>query len=119
MTVILITHDLGIVAEFCDEVLVMYAGVGMEHGTTRELFASPKHPYTKGLLDSITRVDKDIRRLNSIAGEIPNLVRPPTGCRFHPRCSYAFQKCSTEEPKEFVLPGGRFSKCWLSETEQR
>jgi len=119
MTIILITHDLGIVAEFCDEVLVMYAGAGMEHGTTREIFASPKHPYTKGLLDSITRVDKDIKRLNSIPGEIPNLMRPPSGCTFHPRCPYAFQKCSTDEPREFVLPGGRFSKCWLSETEQR
>ena len=118
MTIILITHDLGIVAEFCDEVLVMYTGAGMEHGTTREIFASPKHPYTKGLLDSITRVDKDIKRLNSIPGEIPNLMRPPSGCRFHPRCPYTFQKCSTDEPREFVLPGGRFSKCWLSETEQ-
>jgi len=115
MTVILITHDLGIVAEFCDEVLVMYAGVGMEHGTTREIFSSPKHPYTKGLLDSITRVDKDIKRLNSIPGEIPNLMSPPTGCRFHPRCAYVFQKCITDEPNEFVMPGGRFSKCWLSE----
>jgi len=119
MTVILITHDLGIVAEFCDEVLVMYAGAGMEHGTTREIFASPKHPYTKGLLDSITRVDKDIKRLNSIPGEIPNLMRPPGGCRFHPRCSYSFPKCATDEPKEFILAGGRFSKCWLSESEQR
>lgn len=118
MTVILITHDLGIVAEFCDEVLVMYAGAGMEHGTTREIFSSPKHPYTRGLLDSITRVDKDIKRLNSIPGEIPNLMVPPPGCRFHPRCSFAFEKCSTNEPGEFVLPGGRFSKCWLSESEQ-
>jgi oligopeptide/dipeptide ABC transporter ATP-binding protein len=118
MTVILITHDLGIVAEFCDEVLVMYAGVGMEHGTTRQIFASPQHPYTKGLLDSITRVDKDIKRLNSIPGEIPNLMRPPNGCRFHPRCPYVFQKCTTEEPEEFDLSNGRFSKCWLSAVEK-
>ena len=117
MTVILITHDLGIVAEFCDEVLVMYAGVGMEHGTTRQIFATPKHPYTRGLLESITRVDKDIKRLNSIAGEIPNLMRPPGGCRFHPRCPYAFQQCTVDEPEEFVLPDGRFSKCWLTATE--
>ncbi len=119
MTVILITHDLGIVAEFCDEVLVMYAGVGMEQGTTREIFENPKHPYTKGLLSSITRVDKDISRLNSIPGEIPNLMIPPGGCRFHPRCQYAFQKCSLEEPGEFLVQGGGFSKCWLSEPANR
>jgi len=119
MTVILITHDLGIVAEFCDQVLVMYAGAGMERGTTREIFANPKHPYTKGLLESITRVDKDIKRLNSIPGEIPNLMRPPNGCRFHPRCQYVFQKCLNEEPREFPLPGGGFSKCWLLESDTR
>jgi len=119
MTVILITHDLGIVAEFCDEVLVMYAGAGMEHGTTREIFTSPRHPYTMGLLQSITRIDRDIKRLNSISGEIPNLMSPPAGCRFHPRCSYMFQKCATDEPPEFLHTGGRFSKCWLSETEVR
>jgi oligopeptide/dipeptide ABC transporter ATP-binding protein len=119
MTVILITHDLGIVAEFCDEVLVMYAGAGMEKGTTREIFSSPQHPYTRGLLESITRVDKDIRRLNSIPGEIPNLMSPPKGCRFHPRCQFVFQKCKTEEPSEFIMPEGGFSKCWLSETGRR
>ncbi|HYB04872.1 MAG TPA: ABC transporter ATP-binding protein [Nitrososphaerales archaeon] len=117
MTVILITHDLGIVAEFCEEVLVMYAGAGMEHGTTSEIFSNPKHPYTKGLLQSITRVDRDISRLKSIPGEIPNLMSPPGGCRFHPRCTFVFPKCMTDEPKEFVLSGGRFSKCWLSEGE--
>ncbi len=96
----------------------MYAGAGMERGTTREIFANPKHPYTKGLLDSITRIDREIKRLNSIPGEIPNLMRPPSGCRFHPRCPYVFQKCSKEEPKEFVQSAGGFSKCWLSETEK-
>jgi oligopeptide/dipeptide ABC transporter ATP-binding protein len=118
MTVILITHDLGIVAEFCDEVMVMYAGAGMEHGSTAEMFANPMHPYTKGLLESITRVDREIKRLNSIPGEIPNLLHPPSGCRFHPRCLYVFAKCKTEEPKEFLTSSGRFSKCWLSEGEK-
>jgi oligopeptide/dipeptide ABC transporter ATP-binding protein len=118
MSVILITHDLGIVAEFCDEVLVMYAGVGMEHGKTKDIFASPKHPYTRGLLDSITRVDKDVKRLSSIPGEVPNLVRPPSACRFHPRCPYVFNRCKIEEPKAFDLGDERFSKCWLSETDR-
>ena len=116
MTVILITHDLGVVAEFCEHLLVMYAGVGMEKGPTKEVFRNPRHPYTKGLLESITRVDVDVKRLNTIPGEIPNLVAPPNGCRFHPRCPSAFAKCTTDEPSAFRVDKDRFSKCWLSET---
>jgi len=115
MTVILITHDLGIIAEFCNESLVMYAGHGMEYGTTKEIFADPQHPYTRALLNSITRIDTDVEKLPSIAGEIPNLVNPPTGCRFHPRCPHVFEKCKSREPPPFSLAGGRFSKCWLYE----
>jgi oligopeptide/dipeptide ABC transporter ATP-binding protein len=120
MTVILITHDLGIVAEYCDDLLVMYAGTAMEAGTTKEIFQTPQHPYTKALLESITRADIDIHRLNSIPGEIPNLVHPPSGCRFHPRCAYSFQKCTSDEPPTFHFDGRaeRFSKCWLNETKE-
>ena len=116
MTVILITHDLGIVAEFCEELLVMYAGVGMERGTTREVFRNPQHPYTRGLLGSITRVDQDVERLNTIPGEIPNLARPPSGCRFHPRCPFVFSKCVSYEPTAFGPGRDKFSRCWLSES---
>lgn len=119
MAIILITHDLGIVAELCNEILVMYAGHGMEFGTAKEVFSDPKHPYTVGLLESITRVDKEISRLNSIPGSIPDQMKPPSGCRFHPRCARAFDKCALEEPHSFSLGGERFSKCWLSEPTKR
>ncbi len=115
MTVVLITHDLGIVAEFCDEVLVMYAGHGMETGTTRDIFLNPQHPYTKGLLNSITRVERDVGRLQSIPGEIPDLIHPPRGCRFNPRCPYVFDRCRVEEPPTFPTAAGGRSKCWLLE----
>jgi oligopeptide/dipeptide ABC transporter ATP-binding protein len=115
MSVILITHDLGIIAEFCHETLVMYAGHGMEYGSVKNIFLEPQHPYTKALLNSITRIDTDVEKLPSIPGEIPNLVNPPAGCRFHPRCPYAFEKCKIEPPP-YPLEGGRFSKCWLSDS---
>jgi oligopeptide/dipeptide ABC transporter ATP-binding protein len=115
MTVILITHDLGIIAEFCNDVLVMYAGHGMEYGTARDIFADPQHPYTSGLLNSITRIDADVEKLAVIPGEIPDLTQPPRACRFHPRCPCVFDKCKAEEPPSFSLKNDRFSKCWLSE----
>ncbi|MDA4137162.1 MAG: ABC transporter ATP-binding protein [Thaumarchaeota archaeon] len=118
MTVVLITHDLGIVSEFCDQVLVMYAGHGMEIGTTRDIFLKPQHPYTKGLLNSITRVDSDVSRLQSIPGEIPDMIHPPQGCRFHPRCPYVFGKCLVQEPPLFATSEGGMSKCWLAEPKR-
>ena len=119
MTVILITHELGIVAELCTDVVVMYAGHGMEFGSAKEIFGDPQHPYTKGLLSSITRIDTDVEKLPSIAGEIPDLSHPPPGCRFHPRCPYVFDRCRAEEPPAFDLGGERFSKCWLSGKESK
>ena len=113
MTVILITHDLGIIAELCDEVLVMYAGHAMEQGSCEEIFSDAKHPYTRALLDSITRVDRNIRRLDAIPGMIPDLMNPPPGCRFNPRCPLAFNKCSAKEPPSIRIADNRFLKCWL------
>jgi oligopeptide/dipeptide ABC transporter ATP-binding protein len=115
MAVMLITHDLGIVAELCDDILVMYAGHGMEFGTAKEVFSDAKHPYTVGLLESITRADREIERLSSISGMIPDQFKPPAGCRFHPRCQRAFDRCSKLEPPAFNVARERFSKCWLSE----
>lgn len=116
MAIILVTHDLGIVAQLCDEILVMYAGHGMEHGTSKEILADAKHPYTRGLLESITRADREIERLSSIPGTIPNLVTLPAGCRFHPRCPLAFAKCTVEPaPPAFRTGSNRFAKCWLFE----
>lgn len=116
MTIILVTHDVGIVAQLCDEILVMYAGHGMEHGTSKEILADAKHPYTRGLLESITRADREIERLSSIPGTIPNLVTLPAGCRFHPRCPLAFAKCTIgPAPPAFRTGNNRFAKCWLFE----
>jgi len=115
MTVILVTHDLGIVAQLCDEALVMYAGHGMELNTVKDIFSHSKHPYTRGLLESTTRVDKEISRLSSIPGNIPDMIDPPTGCRFHPRCPLADNRCARQEPPAFPQVSGGYSKCWRSE----
>ena len=99
MGLILITHDLGVVAEMADRVAVMYAGRIVEEATTRRLFATPKHPYTWGLFDCLPNIDEPQGvRLVPIAGRPPNLRRPPTGCTFHPRCPQAFARCPAEEP---------------------
>ena len=97
--IILVTHDLGVVADIADRVVVMYAGRVVEQGNLEELFYDPQHPYTWGLLGSITRVDSDrSKRLPAIAGTPPSLLRPPQGCHFRPRCPHAFEKCTKEPP---------------------
>jgi peptide/nickel transport system ATP-binding protein len=96
--IVLITHDLGVVAEVCDSVNVMYAGVVVERGTVQELFRRPLHPYTQGLLASIPRFDQPGKELASIPGSVPNLIHPPPGCRFHPRCPYAMPICREVRP---------------------
>ncbi len=96
--IVLITHDLGVVAEVCDRVNVMYAGIVVESGTVQELFRRPLHPYTQGLLASIPRFDQPGKELSSIPGSVPNLIHPPPGCRFHPRCPYAMPVCREVRP---------------------
>ncbi|GIF52480.1 peptide/nickel transport system ATP-binding protein/oligopeptide transport system ATP-binding protein [Asanoa ferruginea] len=114
--VILITHDLGVIAEMADRVMVMYAGRVVEAGTVTELFDDPRHPYTKGLLGSALRVSERVERLNSIPGNPPNITHLPTGCSFHPRCSIANgrERCSTETP-ELIDVGGRWTACHFSD----
>jgi oligopeptide/dipeptide ABC transporter ATP-binding protein len=122
MAVILITHDLGIVAGHTDRVLVMYAGQVAESATTREIFERPLHPYTEGLLASVPRLEKldPEQRLYSIGGQVPAATAWPPGCRFHPRCPYAWERCVTEEPPLLEEPGtGRRARCWLLEEPQR
>lgn len=97
MNLILITHDMGIVAEMTKRIVVLYAGMVAEGATTREIFASPKHPYTAALLHAVPRVDKRMT-LVPIGGSIPNLIEPPAGCRFHPRCPHATQVCIEKVP---------------------
>lgn len=114
MALLLITHDIGVVAEMANRVLVMYAGKLVEEGTVDEILSEPQHPYTEGLLRSIPR--PTLRRteaLPSIPGSVPDLVSMPAGCRFEPRCPYAWTDCRTEEPPLFNLGDGRLSRCWL------
>ena len=119
--VILITHDLGVVAEVADEIVVMYAGRIVERGGKRELFYDPQHPYTWGLLGSIPRLDRPKpKKLASIEGMPPSLINLPQGCKFRPRCPHAFEKC-TEEPElaNRVEERGHLDRCWLSVEEKR
>jgi peptide/nickel transport system ATP-binding protein len=102
--IIMITHDLGVIAEVADDVVVMYAGRIAEHAPVRNLFKRPHHPYTWGLLGSLPRLDTDVERLVQIQGQPPSLLNPPRGCRFHPRCPYVMSICKTVEPE--LLPAG-------------
>jgi oligopeptide/dipeptide ABC transporter ATP-binding protein len=114
MAVLLITHDLGVVAGSADRVVVMYAGQVVESAPTRTLFARPGHPYTEGLMASIPRLDRPRERLHSIPGSVPAATAWPAGCRFHPRCPYAWDKCRTEEPPLLETgANGQAARCWL------
>ncbi|MET0389004.1 MAG: ABC transporter ATP-binding protein [Polyangiales bacterium] len=114
MAVLLITHDLGVVAEFAEEVLVMYAGTVVEYAKTRELFDTPHHPYTRGLLASAPRSQSGRRRLATIEGMVPSLAHLPVGCRFRERCPDAITRCAEAEPPLTELPGGRRVACFVA-----
>jgi peptide/nickel transport system ATP-binding protein len=119
--VILITHDLGVVADIADRIAVMYAGRFVEFGEKREVFYDPQMPYTWGLLGSIPRLDRPkLERLHSIEGAPPSLINPPQGCKFRPRCPHAFEKC-LEEPELIARAGVRdhLDRCWLSPETKR
>jgi len=120
-SVILITHDLGVVAEVADDILVMYAGRAVEHGPKRQLFYDPQHPYTWGLLGSIPRLDRPKpEKLHSIKGTPPSLINLPRGCKFRPRCPHAFDKCEEEpELKNRVEDRAHLDRCWLSVDDKR
>ena len=109
--VILITHDLAITAQLCDRIVVMYAGQVLEASPTRELFRAPRHPYTRGLLDSMPRLGHKRARLEQIPGQPPDLRALPVGCRFAPRCPRAKERCSTEEPVLVSSGDGRYVRC--------
>jgi peptide/nickel transport system ATP-binding protein/oligopeptide transport system ATP-binding protein len=112
-SVLLITHDLGVVAEMCDNVAVMYAGHIVEHTDVDTIFSNPLHPYTKGLNKSIPRLDVDMERLETIKGLVPNLIDLPSGCPFHPRCSYCSDKCMKEMPELKEVEDNHLVKCHL------
>jgi peptide/nickel transport system ATP-binding protein len=103
--IIMITHDLGVVAEIADDVVVMYAAEIVEQGTVDQIFSEPQHPYTWGLLGSLPRLDADVERLVQIQGQPPSLLNPPRGCRFHPRCPYVMDVCKAQDPPLATVPG--------------
>jgi oligopeptide/dipeptide ABC transporter ATP-binding protein len=111
--VVLITHDLGVVAETADDVVVMYAGRVVEQATALDLFAKPLHPYTVGLFNSLPRVDRTVDRLQAIPGNVPSPTNFPTGCRFRPRCPLAAAKCH-EDPPLAEIAAGHYSACWFA-----
>lgn len=111
--IMFVTHDLGVVAEMCDRVVVMYAGRVVERGDVYQIFENPKHPYTKGLLKSVPVLRQKIERLASIPGNVPSPKNMPKGCKFAPRCSEAFDKCWEEEPSFYNVEENHSSKCWL------
>jgi peptide/nickel transport system ATP-binding protein len=120
--VIMITHDLGVVAEIADDVLVMYAANVVEQAEVHDLFNRPQHPYTWGLMGSLPRLEADVERLTQIPGQPPSLLRPPNGCRFHPRCPYVMEVCKTTVPalKPTARDPDHLEKCHLDEeTKER
>ena len=119
--VIMITHDLGVVADIADEIIVMYAGRVVERAATRDLFYDPQMPYTWGLLGSIPRLDRPRpERLHSIKGAPPSVINMPPGCKFRPRCPHAFEKCMEEPALENrVETPGHLDRCWLDVESKR
>ena len=112
-SVILVTHDLAVVSEVCDRVAVMYAGNVVEVAELRELFANPMHPYTQGLMAAVPRPDRSSVKLQSIKGSVPDLIYPPSGCRFHPRCPKAFASCPSTKPPLIEVQKGHGVECLL------
>jgi oligopeptide/dipeptide ABC transporter ATP-binding protein len=111
--ILLITHDLGVIAEVADRVAVMYAGNIVEVAPVRDLYGHPLHPYAQGLLNSIPRMDQPDKKLESIPGSVPNLIYPPSGCRFHPRCPHAMPICKEKRPPMTVEGEGHTVACFL------
>ena len=114
-SILLITHDLGVVAEMCTRVIVMYAGKIVEEAPVQQLFASPTHPYTQGLIASVPKLGAGVKVLPSIPGSVPDLASMPTGCRFAPRCKYATDKCRAQEPELKTVGENQRCRCWLKQ----
>ncbi|MBI4063045.1 MAG: ABC transporter ATP-binding protein [Elusimicrobia bacterium] len=117
MSLIMITHNLGVVAEICDDIIVMYAGKPVEKAGVAQLFNTPRHPYTWGLLNSVPKLNRQVEHLAAIEGQPPNLAHLPKGCSFTPRCPYAWEKCRSEEPPLEITQEGQAASCWLHHNE--
>ncbi len=118
MAIIMVTHDLGVIADMCDEIIVMYGGRVCERGTAEDIFYRPAHEYTKGLLKSIPSVDRMGEKLVPIPGTPINLLNMPKGCAFCPRCENAMKICIDEIPPEMQMPDGHFASCWMNVKKQ-
>jgi oligopeptide/dipeptide ABC transporter ATP-binding protein len=118
-SILLITHDLGVVAENCSRVIVMYAGEVVEEATTAELFGRAHHPYTEGLLGAMPRVGGEAERLATIPGTVPPPTAWPDGCRFRDRCPYSWDRCEREHPPLYQIGGGHTSRCHLADEPAR
>ena len=118
-SILLITHDLGIIAEMCDRVAVMYSGNIVEYATAMDLFKNPRHPYTQGLISAIPSVEKRDKKLQTIRGMVPNLIYPPSGCRFHPRCDERLEICDKIKPKLHEIGDKYFVACHLFDSEYK
>ena len=117
MAIIMITHDLGVVADMCDEIIVMYAGKIVEQGTADDIFYNPRHPYTWALMNAVPRLDLDNKEaLVTIEGTIPDLIHPPKGCAFCSRCPYAMNVCAEYVPEKLELSGTHSVSCWLTDS---
>lgn len=114
MAIIMVTHDLGVIADMCDEIIVMYGGAVCERGSTHDIFYRPSHEYTKGLLRSIPKADGSNERLQPIMGTPINLLNMPKGCAFCPRCDEAMKICLEEKPEHMEIGEGHFAACWLN-----
>lgn len=114
-SILLITHDLGVVAEMCTRVIVMYAGKIVEMAPVEKLFATPSHPYTQGLIASVPKLGSGVKVLPSIPGSVPDLASMPTGCRFAPRCKYATDKCRAQEPELLDISEDQKCRCWRTQ----
>jgi len=113
LTMILITHNMGVVAELADRIAVMYAGKLVEVAKATQLYDKPLHPYTQGLLRSIPNIRLEAHKLETMPGSPPDLIEPPPGCRFHPRCPYVMERCSQETPPMKEVEAGHRAACWL------
>ncbi|MFX1495318.1 MAG: oligopeptide/dipeptide ABC transporter ATP-binding protein, partial [Promethearchaeota archaeon] len=118
-SILMITHDLGIIADMCDRVAVMYSGNIVEYATAERLFKNPRHPYTKGLIGAIPSIEKKDQKLKVIRGMVPNLIYPPSGCRFHPRCDQRMEICDKVKPKLNEIGERYFVACHLFDPKYR
>ena len=119
MSILLITHDLGVIAETVSRVLVMYGGEIVEEASVKTLFADAHHPYTEGLLAAMPKLGENRERLQTIPGTVPPPTKWPKGCRFHDRCPYAWERCSSEHPPLYQIGAGHVSRCHLADEPER